>query len=106
VKLNIRNPFAKSETAPAVPVQPKGLTPQEVWEAPATFNRATRRWARLWGSVWRWDPRALGIPADLPARYVRRHFVPAQFLNPKTRRQRRHRARVIRSLQQKGQYPR
>lgn len=102
MKLNIRNPFRKGDEAPAVPVQPKGLTPQEVWEAPATFNRAIRRWARLWGSIWKWDSRALGIPTNLPSRFTRRHYVPDQFTHPTTRRQRKARAHILRDLK-KGQ---
>ena len=96
MKLNIRNPFSKRDEAPAVPVQPKGLTPQEVWESPALHNRATRRWARLWGSIWKWDQQALGLDPNLPRRYARRHFDQQKFLFPKTRRQRRHRAVILR----------
>ena len=96
MKLNIRNPFARSEQAPDKPKPPALLTPAEVWESPALHNRATRRWAKLWGSIWKWDQQALGLPADLPRRYARRHFDQQKFLFPKTRRQRRHRAVILR----------
>ena len=108
MKLNIRNPFRRAE-APAGTEDPKPfvklppvLTPKMVWEAPADFNRATRRWAKLWGRIWKWDREALGVPADLPPRYARRHFKPEVFLFPKTRRQRRHRARIVRAMRQRG----
>jgi len=74
-----------------------------VWSAPANYNRAARRSVKLFGTIWRWDARALGIPTDLPSRYTRRHFTPETFLSPKNRRQRKMRARVIRDLKQRGQ---
>ena len=94
--MKIRNPFSKSERAPEAPKPPSQLTPKDVWEAPANYNRATRRWARLWGRIWSWDQQALGLPADLPRRYARRHFDSTKFLYPKTRRQRKERARIMR----------
>lgn len=100
--MKIRNPFARNQQAPDAPKPPALLTPKDVWEAPANYNRATRRWARLWGRIWAWDSQALGLPMDLPARYIRRHFDPTLFLFPKTRRQRRHRARITRSMKQRG----
>lgn len=69
-----------------------------VWDAPATFNRASRRAAGLFGRMWRWDPQLLGIDPNLPPRYVRRHFKPSILTAPKTRRQRRHKARILRAM--------
>lgn len=102
MKLNIRNPFRRHEAAPEQPKPPSQLTPADVWAEPALHNRATRRWARLWGSIWKWDQQALGLPADLPSRYVRRHLKPAQFIHPKTRRQRKARARIMRAVAARG----
>lgn len=94
----------KTEEAPAPKVHPKPavLTEGMVWEAPANYNRATRRWARLVGRIWKWDREQVGPPADLPPRFVRRHFDSAKFLFPKTRRQRWVRARVLRAMKAKG----
>lgn len=61
---------------------------KRVWDAPADYNRAAR------------DREALGIPADLPPRYVRRHFNSERFIQPKTRRQRKQRARILRAMAQ------
>lgn len=72
-------------------------TIKEVWTAPADFNRAGRRAARLWGRIWKWDAEALGTQNMVP-RYVRRHHDTEKFTNPKTRRQRRHRARIMRAM--------
>jgi hypothetical protein len=73
----------------------KPLTPKDVWDAPVDFNRSTRRWARLWGSIWAWDRTAEGT--DIP-RYVRRHYSESIVTHPHTRRQRRHRARILRVM--------
>ena len=75
---------------------------QEVLKAPADFNRAARRQVGVLGRTWKWDRELLGLPADLPPRYVRRHYDITKFTTPKTRRQRRHRARIIRTLRAKG----
>lgn len=72
-----------------------------VWDAPATFNRHSRRMAGLFGRMWRWDSVMLGIDPQLPPRYVRRHWSEAVLTHPKTRRQRRHKARILRAM--KGQ---
>lgn len=72
---------------------------RSVWNAPANYNRAARREARLWGRIWAWDNQATGTQPTLP-RYVRRHFVPELMLNATTRRQRRHRARIQRLMRQ------
>jgi len=71
---------------------------QQVFDAPANFNRATRRAAGLLGRLWRWDRMALGIDPNLPPRYVRRHWSPNILTDPKTRRERRHRTRILRAM--------
>lgn len=74
-----------------------------VLEAPATFNRKARREAGLSGRFWKWDPRALGIDPNLPPRYARRHWREDLLTHPKTRRQRRHKARILKAM--KGHLP-
>lgn len=75
-----------------------------VWDAPATFNRASRRAAGLFGRMWRWDMALLDPgAADRPPRYVRRHWSEKVLTHPKTRRQRRHKARILRAM--KGRMP-
>jgi hypothetical protein len=64
-----------------------------VWEHPVDFNRARRREAGMTGVVWKWGPR----PSPL-GRYVRRNYNEATFTHPKTRRQRRERARITRAM--------
>lgn len=76
---------------------------ERVWKAPADFNRAARRQARLWGSIWKWDSQALGLDPQLPPRYVRRHHNTERFLRPTTRRQRKHRARIIAAMRRRGE---
>ena len=72
-------------------------TIEDVWDAPADYNRATRRRAGLLSKVWRWD-----IPAQKTApRYVRRHFARA-WAGGVTRRVRKERARCIRLMQTRG----
>lgn len=66
----------------------------EVWKAPVDFNRARRRAAGLVGSIWKWNPQ----PGPSVPRYVRRHWTESVLLHPKTRRQRRHRARILRNM--------
>ena len=97
----MKNPFTRKIEQKPEDVEVGGLGGliKEVWNAPADYNRAARRQARLWGRIWRWDREALGIPADLPPRYVRRHFNSAHFTQPKTRRQRKQRARILRAMQ-------
>ena len=70
----------------------------DVWSAPADFNRAARRAAGLFGRFWKWDAQALGVDPNLPPRYVRRHHTPGILLNPKTRRERKHKARIMRAM--------
>lgn len=69
----------------------------KVWKAPADYNRAARRLARLWGRIWKWDAQALGLNGMAP-RYVRRHYNERAFLHPVTRRQRKHKARILRIM--------
>lgn len=69
----------------------------EVIKAPATFNRAARREAGVFGRAWAWDPKVLGTQNLVP-RYVRRHFTPTILSAPKTRRQRKVRARILRAM--------
>ena len=76
----------------------KALTPADVWRAPADYNRATRRLAKLFGGIWKWDHEALGLPTNQPARFIRRHFDSEKFLHPKTRRQRRVRTKIMRIM--------
>jgi hypothetical protein len=71
---------------------------QEVWKAPADFNRAARREAGLFGRFWAWDARALGLNPNLPPRYVRRHFKEGILEAPKNRRERKARARILRAM--------
>lgn len=75
---------------------PKSLV-QQVLEAPALFNRRTRRSIGLFGRYWKWDLNASEETRRvyLP-RYIRRHFSADQ---PRTRRQRKARARILRIVQ-------
>ena len=58
------------------------------------LNRETRRRARLFGGMWRGTP---GDSVSLP-RYVRRHYQEVVVMHPRTRRERRHRARILRAM--------
>jgi hypothetical protein len=104
MKLNIRNPFRhRHEDAPAPEKPLHELTVRDIWEAPATFNRATRRRAHLYGRFWRWDLNASEeTRRTYVPRYIRRHFDSDKFLTPKGRRQRRHRAVILRISRTKG----
>lgn len=82
---------------------PKTLV-EQIWESPATYNRAMRRAAHLWGRIWRWDYNASeGTRRVFAPRYLRRHFDSA-LLAPghRTRRQRRTRARMLRLVGRYG----
>lgn len=80
--------------------EPKALTAKDIFDAPALYNRATRRAFRLWGSIWKWDLNASeDTRRTYVPRYIRRHFTTAV---PRTRRQRRAQARIIRISRQKG----
>lgn len=70
-----------------------------VWDAPATFNRHSRRAAGISGRIWRWDPQQLGVDPKLPPRFVRHHWSEAVMTHPKTRRQRRHKRRILLAMQ-------
>lgn len=75
---------------------------QQVAEAPALFNRATRRSVGLFGRFWRWD---LNVSAEtrrpFVPRYLRRHDG-ALYRIPQNRRERKILARVVRISKQKG----
>lgn len=76
---------------------------QQVLEAPADFNRKTRRSIGLFGRFWRWDLNASEeTRRPYVPRYIRRHFNNRIMLAPSTRRQRRQRARILRISRQKG----
>lgn len=100
MKLTIRNPFRRTVKHDEAPIPEdrrplEALTVRDIWAAPAQFNRATRRRAGLWGRIWKWDTNVPEMYREYIPRYVRRHFDSGKFLFPKTRRQRRHRARII-----------
>jgi hypothetical protein len=81
------------------PAKPEPLSMAEVWDRPVDFNRETRRRAGLLGRLWRWDPMAGAKgPVATPPRYVRRHYNERILTAPKTRRERRHRARILRAM--------
>jgi hypothetical protein len=70
-----------------------------VWDAPADFNRHSRRAAGVFGRLWRWDPKALGVDPKLPPRYVRRHWSETVMTHPTTRRQRRYKRHILLVMQ-------
>ena len=89
---------------------------QQVLAAPAIFNRATRRAVGLLSKFWRWDMQVLGWVQPAP-RYIRRHYKADQriepadalpydvygaFTHPKTRRQRKARARILAIARERG----
>lgn len=77
------------------------FTPAAVWEAPATFNRATRRSVGLLSRIWRWDLNASEeTRRTYVPRYIRRHF--STNLTSQTRRARKHRAVILRISRAKG----
>jgi hypothetical protein len=74
-----------------------------VLDAPALFNRATRRSIGLYGRHWRWDLNAHeDTRREYMPRYIRRHYSLRSMIAPQTRRQRRERARINKIIQQKG----
>ena len=100
--LNRLNIFRRHKDGDAPEVKtplPKSIV-QQVLEAPALFNRATRRSIKLWGSIWRWDLNASAETRRtyLP-RYIRRHYNPKP---PTTRRERRHLTHIMRLTRAKG----
>lgn len=93
----MKNPLARALRADQSPPTPKptpAVSRESVWKSPVDFNRATRRWAGLIHGIWKWNPQPNpGVP-----RYVQRHFNETILTHPKTRRQRRHRARILRAM--------
>jgi len=73
-----------------------------VWDSPATFNRHDRRAAGVLGRLWRWDPLVLDPDrGKRPPRYVRRNYPmqdPTEFTAPRTRRQRKVKASIMRMM--------
>lgn len=99
--------FIKGPEAEAPEVKdplPKGLR-QRVYDAPADYNRETRRSVGLVSRIWRWDVAAFGNAPQLP-RYARRHgtrvidHIDKHHRLP--RRVRRERARLNRAMQFRG----
>lgn len=77
--------------------RPEKSLVQQVWEAPALFNRRMRRAAGLLSKYWRWDLNATAETRRVyTPRYIRRHFDAGI---PRTRRQRKARARVLRIVE-------
>lgn len=71
-----------------------------VWDAPALFNRATRRRVKLFGRIWKWDLNASEeTRRTFVPRYMRRHFSATK---PRSRRERRHRAYILRQAKRYG----
>lgn len=99
----MRNPFRTPDvtTGPTEKVEDSFIV--KVWKAPADYNRADRRAAHLWGRLWKWDAQALGLDPMLLPRYARRHWKQYEFTQPKTRRQRKHRARILKAMAARGQ---
>lgn len=74
-----------------------------VWSAPALYNRATRRRVRLWGRIWRWDLNAHeDTRRTYVPRYIRRHYNRSLLDGTLTRRERRHKNRIMRIAKAKG----
>lgn len=108
MRLNINLPWKRKGDEPEAPkpIEPLSpLTVADVWDAPATFNRETRRRARLFGRIWRWETNVEGMRREFLPRYIRRHYRAETFLHPKTRRQRRHNARIIKMTKAMGGLP-
>lgn len=74
---------------------------EQVLDAPADYNRETRRRAGLLSKWWRWDL-AAGEENRFP-RYVRRRINDPRLMTPPlTRRQRRQRTRMVRLMSTRG----
>jgi hypothetical protein len=71
---------------------------KDVINAPTNYNRAARREVGIFGRLWAWDAKALGVNPNLPPRYVRRHFTDTVLTHPKNRRERKVRARILREM--------
>ena len=88
--MNILRPWRRGDKAQEED-RPHVLSPLDVLVDPTNYNRATRRWAGLRSRVA--EQQAPSLP-----RYVRRHYAEHLITNPTTRRQRRHRARIMRAM--------
>lgn len=76
---------------------------KQVWEAPALYNRATRRRVGLRSHLWRWDTNAVSeMQRTFVPRFIRRHFSTTIMLTPRTRRERRARAKIVRLAKAHG----
>ena len=70
--------------------------------APAYHNRATRRSIGLWGSIWKWDVNATEeTRRTYVPRFIRRKFGKVPLTGALTRRQRKARARIMRTTLEK-----
>jgi len=100
----IRSIFRHDQQQDRLIENPKSLV-EQVLDAPALFNRKTRRSIGLFGKVWRWDlnaseeTRRVHVP-----RYIRRHYAQASAPG-QTRRQRKARARIARAARVFGPKP-
>lgn len=82
------------------PKEPPKPDPQGIlalYDAPADYNRATRRRNGMLSKVWRWD-----LPTNYVPRYIRRHYNAAFNTDKETRRVHRQRARITRIALAKG----
>lgn len=94
------NIFRRHEDAPEVKERLGQSLAQKIIDAPALYNRLTRRSIGLYGRFWRWDLNASqDTRRTYVPRYIRRHFTT---VTPKTRRDRRHRAVILRISRAKG----
>jgi hypothetical protein len=91
-KPEVRQPLRKSDM-------------QLIWENPGDYNRATRRRAGIRIPVGLLSEQHVGLtvsddPVGIIPRYARRHL--ASMTGPRTRRNRRHLARIKRQLEPRG----
>ncbi len=105
--MRLPNIFRRSQDdgkgAPEVKLPLSKPLVQQIMEAPVDFNRETRRRVGLYGRFWRWDLNAADdTRRTYVPRYIRRHYMTLQFAKPATRRQRRHRAVILRISRAKG----
>lgn len=94
--------------APEVKVQLTRSLSEQVWENPSEYNRHTRRAAGWRTPVGLLTEQHVGLtvtddPAGLVPRYARRHM--AALTGLATRRNRRHRARILREIGPRGLIP-
>lgn len=87
-----------SPTEDGEPIEkPQPNLVQQILDAPAEFNRATRRAIGLYGRFWKWDMRGTEMQRTFVPRYIRRHSEVLKIVTRKrTRRERRHVARIHR----------